>query len=189
MTTATLRIREQEACEEQPFLAWDSDWVQGELSAEGGFADWALASPSETGNAGGLKATASLHTGIIICLFTDKRAPDYLDTGDDDPRGWWGDSVDVMAELYEREVGSLIWTVVERGTLSKEKALTVKDMAIDSLQVIIDQGAVARFNVETEAILEESRLEMLVEAFAQDGKKIYEQRFENIWRQVAQMAA
>ena len=187
--SATIKIREQEGCAEQPFLAWDSDWVQGELSPEGGFADWALASATEVGNAGGLKAVAGLHTAIVLCLFTDKRAPDYLNLGDDEPRGWWGDSVDVRTDLFEQELGSLLWTVLERGTLSNETALTVVDMAHEALQVLIDQGAVARFDIKAQAMEAQGWLEMSIDAFAQDGAQIYAQKFENIWRQVAQLAA
>ena len=183
-----IRIREKEGCEPQPSLDPDSVWVQDELSADGGYADFALAEADETGNVGGLRARAALHTAIIIQLFTDRRAPAYLVDDGDDRRGWWGDSVDMDAAFDGREMGSLIWTQVERGTLSDDTAMTVKDMAEEALQVLIDQGAVARFDIRAKAHVAAGTLELEVDAFGSDGAKIYEQRFANVWRQVRRMA-
>ena len=102
-----ISLRTDEACDPQPFLLWDTVWVQDRIDAVGGYGDFALAQPDETLNKGGLQARRALHTAILIQLFTDKRLPDdqRLDDGSDDPRGWFGDSLPFDDDPHDQPLG------------------------------------------------------------------------------------
>jgi phage gp46-like protein len=179
-----VRIRDTEGCERQPHLAWDTVWVQ-RLDASGGYGDWLLAGPEDQPESrGGLRAEAALHTATMLLLFTDARAPAEATLPDDsgDRRGWWGDSIRLDGEP-EAPLGSLIWLEVERGVLSEETALKVKDHAEEALAVLVSQGAVARTLVETEARPAEGLLGLSVEHFSHAGETVYSQRFQILWQQ------
>jgi hypothetical protein len=92
-------IRAAEGCAAESSVLWDSVW-----DAQRGQADWALAGPNEPGNAGGLRALQAIETAVVLCLFTDRRIdpehPCYY-LADGDVRGWWGDGIDVRADLNE----------------------------------------------------------------------------------------
>ncbi|MEP0518575.1 MAG: phage GP46 family protein [Hyphomicrobiales bacterium] len=178
-------IRRYEACETDPHLPWDSVWIQDSDNAQGGYADWALAEPDETGNQIGLRAKSALHTAILICLFTDKRLPDGGEPTPNDPdrRGWHGDTYDVRADKSEREMGSLLWTL-ERGALTEfQTEELAKSYCHEALQTLIDQGVVASFKVETEADVVGGLLKILVNAYSNDGSEQYSQRFGYAWEQ------
>ena len=107
MSNLAFSIRSNEGCAPQPILTWDTVW-----DAQSGFADWAYADRSEASNRGGLQAQAALQTAVILCLFTDRYCPPdhplaFLLEGDD-PRGWWGDGVDVARDQGEAPLGSLL---------------------------------------------------------------------------------
>lgn len=158
------------------------------LDASGGYADWILADPKNNGDpaeqGGGLRARMGLHTAILICLLTDKRIPEGEESpaGDDDPRGWWGDSVRLDDEPEGVEIGSLLWTL-ERATLDNETAKLAVDYCYEALQVLIDQGAVARFEVEAAVNQLQGFLGLTVRAFSQAGQLVYDQQFETLWRE------
>lgn len=180
-----IRIRSDEGCDPQPFLLWDSVWVQDRIDAVGGYADWALAEPDERQNFGGLRAKAALHSAILIALFTDRRLPADAESpdGSGDPRGWWGDSVDVRTDLAEAEMGSHLW-LLERGRLDDTETVRLaEDYAREALQPLVNQGAVARFDVTAEARSEDGWLVLAVAAFSHDGARAYEQRFDLLWQQ------
>ncbi|HWL06720.1 MAG TPA: phage GP46 family protein [Xanthobacteraceae bacterium] len=178
-----MRVRISEGSDPQPQLLIDSVW-----SPENGFADWAVAGPNETLNRGGLQATAALHTAVVLALFTDRRCPDdhplrkYV--GDGDPRGWWGDAVDVRVDLFEDELGSLLWTL-ERAVLTEDTRRWAQRLAEEALAPLIRQGAVVRIDVQAEARQALNRLNLYVQLYGRDGTRKYEHRFEDIWRQVA----
>lgn len=174
-----IRIRETEGSDEQPFLLWDTAWTQDTLS--GYSVDWVLAGPDAANNAGGLRAEHALHTAILISLFTWRRAESYdkLPAGTD-PQGWWGDYVDL--EEHEQKLGSRIW-LLYRSTLNDETARRCEDYAYEALQPIIDQGAVARFDCTASINQVNGWLVLDVKAYSQDGAKVYDQKFERLWRQ------
>jgi phage gp46-like protein len=183
----SINIRSREACEPQPFLLWDSFWIQDpitHLTAQGGYADWGYSDPDEDGNKLGLRARAMLHTATLICLFTDKRAPADAVLEGDDARGWWGDgeAVKFEAEPFERELGSHLW-MLERGTLTEDTALIATEMCQDALMVLIEQGIVARTEVEVEPHPLEGQLLIGVRHFSHDGSTAYDQKFSYVWRQ------
>lgn len=158
---------------------WDTVW-----SNEFGEGDWALADPlGSAGGRGGLKADAGLATAIILALFTDKRAPESAVLDDGDRRGWFGDRVDVRADLGETDLGSWIW-LYERSALTEDLPQRIQDAAIDALEPIRLQGAVTRFDVTVEMFREEERVDLTVEAFSQDGSSVFKQRFALLWDQI-----
>ena len=178
---ATLQVRISEGDDEQPLLLWDSIWAPWK-----GYADWQIADAVEKHNRGGLRARGTLHTAVIICLFTDKRiAPDhplaYLVDGDD-PRGWWGDGEDIHAELGEREMGSLLW-VFERAPLNEEIRRYVEAEALDALSTLIFQGVAVKIEAVATRPANVNRLNLDVRMYGGNGSVIYDFKFEDIWRQ------
>lgn len=178
-------IRQLEGCSDDETLLWDSVW-----DAEAGVADWALADPDETSNRGGLRAKAAIETAVVLCLFTDKRIdPDHplYFLADGDRRGWWGDGIDVRADLGETALGSLLW-VLERAPMTI-KGFSVgfwaEQFANDALKPLLDQGVCARINVSSIVDQAGGKLFLIVQLFASDGSKMYEQQFDVLWRQVA----
>lgn len=180
---AFIRTRISEGADAQPNLLWDSVW-----SPWGGVADWAIADGEAT-NRGGLRAKAALHTAVILALFTDKRMPDnhplrYLLAEGADPRGWFGDGEDVRADLFEGEMGSLLW-IFERAILTDEIGRWVEAISLEALQPLITQGAAARIEAQADVHSAINRCDLAVQIYGRDGTKIYDFRFEDIWRQAA----
>ncbi|QDM27006.1 hypothetical protein FNL56_13450 [Tardiphaga sp. vice304] len=179
----SVRIRISEGETPQPSLLWDSVW-----SPPDGFADWAIAGADEVQNRGGLQAKAALHTAVVIALFTDRRMPDdhplrhLIDDGD--PRGWFGDGVDIRPELGETEMGSLLW-VFERSYLTEDIRKWVEQIAFEALAPLIFQRAAVRIEAEATAQFAVNRVDLAVKIFGRDNKQIYDFRFEDLWRQTA----
>lgn len=179
-----LRVRIGEGEKAQPNLLWDSVWDK-----DIGSADWALAGADEAQNRGGLRAKAALHTAIVLALFSDRRIPDqhplrkYV-TGDD-PRGWWGNSVDVRADLGEEELGSLLW-VFARAVLTDAVRLEVEAEARAALHCLIKQGAASRIDIKAIAEQAFNRCDLIVQIYGRDGTLTYDTKFEDLWRQAAQ---
>lgn len=178
-----LRVRIGEGEKAQPSLLWDSVWDKAN-----GRADWALADADEALNRGGLRAKSALHTAIILALFTDKRIPDqhplrkYVSS--EDPRGWWGDDIDVRDDLGEEELGSLLW-VFERAVLTDAVRLEVVAEAQTALHCLVKQGAAVRVDVQAFAEPAFNRLDLAVQVYGRDGAKIFDVRFDDLWRQAA----
>lgn len=182
---AAITIRDSEGCAPDPFLLWDSLWFPN-----AGEADWALATVEESFNRGGLRARSAIASAVILALFTDARVPAdhplaYL--ADGDPRGWWGDGIDLRAERGEAQLGSLLW-LLERAPLTVQGqpiSLWAERMALDALLPLHKQGAVVR--IETQAVADEgkSRLELTVQLYGRDGASVYDRKFDLLWQQSA----
>lgn len=178
-----LRVRIDEGSEEQPQLLWDSLWNPWE-----GRADWALADASEKLNRGGLAARQALHTAVVIALFTDRRVPDehplrYLVDGSD-PRGWFGDGVDVRNDLAETEMGSLLW-IFERSVLTESIRRWVEAIALEALAPLVAQKIAVRIEAQATMYAAVNRCDLAVQIYGRNGKQVYEQRFEDLWKQTA----
>lgn len=174
------RIRVAEGQDPQSTLLWDTVW-----SGTGG--DWAIAG-AQAGNQGGLAARAAIATAILLCLFTDRRCPDdhplrFL--ADNDPRGWWGDGVDVRDDLGEGAMGSLLW-LLERSILTApETKMWAEAFALEALRPLIDQGVAVKATAVATANPALGRLDMEIALFGRDGQAVFSQRFQDLWRQVA----
>jgi phage gp46-like protein len=175
-----INLRANEGCAAQPNLLWDTVW-----DPAAGLGDWAVAGASETLNRGGLQATRALETAVILCLFTDRFCPPdhpLAKFADDDRRGWWGDGIDVRADLGETPLGSLLW-LLERAIVDDNMARWAESLALDALSPLIAQGAAARATAQAEAHVTRNRMDLSVQLYGRDGTKIYDRRFDDIWRQ------
>lgn len=176
-----IRLRSTEGCDPEQVGLWDTGW-----SPDEGRGDWAMAGADEAGNIGGLKATAALETAVVLSLFTDRRCPadhPLAWLADGDPRGWWGDVVDVRADLGEQPLGSLLW-LLERAPLDGETAMWAEAFAIEALQPLVDQKAASKIEAVATARPEENRLDLVVRLYGRDGARVYDRKFDNIWAQV-----
>jgi phage gp46-like protein len=182
-----IRLRSGEAYAPQPFLS--PDLVIKE-SAIGVVIDFDVAK-GERGNAGGLRSKAALHTSIIIQLFTDARARDgdvLPDVLDPDPRGWWGDGGARAKEQGVYDLGSRLW-LYRRSVLNQDTIDKARDAVVECLQPLIDQGAVASFEVITSGSYhkldryapETGILEITVRGYARDGSVAYDSNFQVLW--------
>jgi phage gp46-like protein len=178
-----LEVRIDEGEQQQPTLFWDSRWEPWR-----GQADWAMADASEPQNRGGLASRAALHTAVVISLFTDKRIerdhPLFHLLEDGDQRGWFGDGVDVRADLFEDHMGSLLW-IFERAYLNEEIRRQVELVSLEALQPLISQGAAVRIEVQAEAQFAINRVNLGVQIYGKDGSRLYDHKFEDIWAQTA----
>lgn len=178
-------IRVAEGCADDTNALWDSVWDSSK-----GFADWAMADPDEIDNRGGLRAKAAIETAVVLLLFSDIRvAPDHplFYLADGDVRGYFGDGVDVRVDLNERPLGSLLW-LLERAPLTA-KGVPIErwaeQFANEALQTLLDQGVCVRIDVSAVSFPLESRLELTVALYAQNGDQIYNRNFDLLWNQVA----
>ena len=164
-------------------LLWDTAWHAAE-----GFGDWALAGAAETGNRGGLQATAAIETAVVLCLFTDRRCPpDHplaRNVQDGDPRGWWGDGVDVRSDLGETAMGSLLWLLENTALDPVDTPRWLQSLALDALAVLKGCGAVVRIDAQAGLSGTPSRAWLAVQLYGQDGATIYDRRFASLWAQV-----
>lgn len=179
MSDIEFRRREGEATD--PFLLWDSVWF-----SDLGTADWRIAGPGEFLNRGGLQSRQAIASAVVIALFTDRRCPDdhplrWL--ADADPRGWFGDGVDVHEDSHEADMGSLLW-LLDRAPLDDFTERWAEHFAREALAPLLAQQTVTRINIEAKANKIVGRLELLVQIFGRDSALLYDQKFETLWNQV-----
>lgn len=183
-------IRANEGCAPDPFLLWDS--VHRDIEGGTDFVcDWVLAAAGvNTNNVGGLQATSELATAVYLSLFSDKYLPPdhqlaYLVDGDNG--GWWGDGVDVRADLGEGSLGSWLW-VLERAPLVAAGIGVdrwAETFALDALSPLQAQGAVARIATAARVNSQMSRLELLVALYGSNDAQLYRGQFQLAWQQLA----
>jgi phage gp46-like protein len=177
-------LRENEGCEPDSTVLWDTVWTADQVG------DWQLApAAGEPGNCGGLVAHAGLFTAAILCLFTDLRVPvnhPLAWLADGDPRGWWGDGVDVRTDLGETPMGSLLW-LLERAPMQIRGVpveVWAQQLAAAALQPMINQGMVAKITTEATADPALGHLYLQVGMFGANGAQVFNQQFELYWRQI-----
>ena len=177
-------IRANEACQPDPFLLWDSNWNEAAAAA-----DWALAGNAPL-NSGGLAANAALATAVTLTLFSDAAMPpahplaQYVRDGD--PRGWWGDGIDVRTDLGEGPLGSLLWVLWNMPlNLAAQWAAPLAEQALAPLQT---QGAVVEIDCSAE-ITSLNGLALSVNLFGEKGALVYSGKFNLVWQQVVAAAA
>ncbi|WP_316191604.1 MULTISPECIES: phage GP46 family protein [unclassified Bradyrhizobium] len=178
-------IRAAEGCAEEYNVLWDSVW-----DSALGVADWALADPDEVHNRGGLRSKAAIETAVVLLLFTDKRIePDHplYFLADGDPRGWWGDGIDVRDDLNEGPLGSHLW-LLQRAPLTilgLPAAQWAEQFATEALATLRDQGVAVRIDVQATQDEREGRLDLTVALYGRDGERVYDRKFDVLWNQVA----
>ena len=178
-----VQIRADAGCQPQYQLLWDTVWDAGQ-----GVGDWAVAAAGTPGNSGGLQATAALETAVVICLFTDRRCPaDHplaKNIQDGDPRGWWGDGVDVRTDLGERETGSLFWLLENTAIDPVDTPRWLESLSLDALAPLVGQAAVVRVDAQASVDPTRKRADLAVPLYGADGARIYDRKFQALWAQI-----
>ena len=114
-----------------------------------------------------------LATAILISVFSDRQAEtdDTIPDLTGDARGWWGDVDEPV------KIGSRMW-LLERSKATPDVPLRAKDYLAEALQWLIDDGVVAKFDIETE--LAGEQLHARVTAWRADGSTVA-QHFSWVW--------
>ena len=112
-----------------------------------------------------------LQTAILISLFSDRQAApgDVIPDGSNDPRGWWGDNT----------IGSRLW-LLSRSKQTQDTLQRAYDYIAESLQWLIDDGVVARFDVMCEWV-RPSMLGAQIIAYKQDGTRLLTGKYVYAW--------
>ncbi|CAD7036331.1 hypothetical protein RHAB21_02511 [Pseudorhizobium halotolerans] len=130
---------------------------------------------------GDLRAEQGLATQVLICLMTDRRVEVSELRDGDENRGWIGDSFDL--ETGETPLGSRLW-LLRRSAIFDGIEVTVEDYVREALQPIIDQGAAVSLDVAVTANRPMNRVDYTVTLYGRDGGRIYDSKFEILWRQI-----
>lgn len=133
-----------------------------------GIGDWVQAGAD-------LQDGGDLVNAVLISVFTDRVAnvDDEIPDGSGDPRGWWGDA----GELYP--IGSRLW-LLSRAKQTAETAALAKDYIAESVQWLLDDGVVARFDIDTTWIAP-ARLGAQIVAHRTDGSTVA-MNFASVWQ-------
>lgn len=150
--------------------------VCAQAPAAGALLSWTGSYVLNTVTPGGdLQTGDDLITAVLISLFTDRIAneDDEIPDGTDDPRGWWADA----GERYP--IGSRLW-LLSREKQTSDTAMRARDYIVESLQWLIDDGVVARFDVDV-AWVAPSTLGAQVVANRIDGTTVA-MNFASVWQ-------
>ena len=124
----------------------------------------------------GLDSTEPLVRAVLISLFTWRRANADDELPAEARQGWWGDSFPV--EPNDR-IGSRLW-LLARSKLTEDTARRAREYAEEALQWLVDDGVVARVEVEAER-QGLDRLALACRIFKTDGRVAADVRFTNAW--------
>lgn len=131
---------------------------------------------------GDLLREPGLQTAVIISLFTNRRADegDPLDNPND-KQGWWGDQI---SEIQEDQIGSRLW-ILSRAKTTQENINLAKYYIEESLEWMIEDGIVAKIEVEVERQERKGKgtgdvLTFAIKFFKIDGNT-EEFKFEDLW--------
>lgn len=136
-------------------IEWDGAYNRGDLVQAGA----------------ALMTGLDLQTAILISLFTDRMAAvdDVIPDGSNDPRGWWGDN----------SIGSRLW-LLSRAKQTQATLQRAYDYIGESLQWLIDDGVVARFDVMCQWV-RPSMLGTQIIAYKQDGTRLLTGKYVYAW--------
>tara|TARA_R110002020_G_scaffold471284_1_gene698217 strand:- start:12782 stop:13318 length:537 start_codon:yes stop_codon:yes gene_type:complete len=160
--------------EREPYRSPDLIW-------SGNAGDIAINALSHTGAPGDLRAEQGLATQVLICLMTDRRVEASELRDGDYNRGWIGDSFDL--EAGETALGSRLW-LLRRSAIFEGIEVTVEDYVREALQPLIDQGVVVSVDVSVSVDRPANRIDYLVTLYDRAGGRIYEGKFNLLWRQI-----
>ncbi|NTF87487.1 hypothetical protein G6L46_10160 [Agrobacterium rhizogenes] len=130
---------------------------------------------------GDLRSEQGLATQVLICLMTDRRVDASELRDGDDNKGWIGDSFDLAAA--EQPIGSRLW-LLRRSALYDGIEVVVEAYVREALQPLIDVGAVVRVDVAVTVDRPGNRCTYEPSLYGRDGTKIYNNKFELLWRQI-----
>ena len=153
-----------------PDILWDG--VKGDLAIN------LLTHPVAPGD---FRAEQGLATQVLICLMTDRAAdPSELPEGVEN-RGWPGDAFDL--EAGETPLGSKLW-LLRRQSLYAGIEIKAEAYIREALQPLLDQKAAVSISVDVVADRAINRMEFAIALYGRDGKRIYDQKFTELWDQL-----
>ncbi len=128
-------------------------------------------------NNGDLLRDDGLETAVLISLFTDRKADEddnLINQGDF--RGWWGD---LLGD--EGQMGSKLW-LLKGSKVTNQNIVLAKQYIEEALQWMIDDGVIAKIDVETEAqgAPENKVLAARIRLYYNDGN-VKAIEFINLW--------
>ena len=103
---------------------------------------------------------------------------------DGDPRGWWGDGVDVRSDLGETAMGSLLWLLENTALDPVDTPRWLESLALDALAPLVGQAAVVRVDAQASVDPARNRADLAVQLYGADGARIYDRRFQALWAQI-----
>ena len=162
------------------YLPWDTV-----IDPATGIWDWAPQGPGASSNIGGLLVADPIQTAILIGLGTDARCPadhplaKYVEAGD--PRGWWGDGVDIRADLSEQPLGGLMW-LLERAVVSEENRRWAESLSMDALSPLVSCGACTFLSTSAKLWQGQNLITLDVTAIGSYGGRTFNQKYDGIWR-------
>ncbi|MGV2049010.1 phage GP46 family protein [Agrobacterium sp. 22-209-1] len=159
----------------------DEIYRSPDLGWDGLVGDLVLNPPDHPNAPGDFRAEQGLATQVLIHLMTDRRVEESELRDGEENRGWFGDSFDRMDG--EDLLGSR-WWLLRRRSLYDGIETDAQDYALEALQPLIDQGAVTRVDAVATVDRSANTLECVVTLYGKDGARIYQRKFENLWRQI-----
>jgi len=126
---------------------------------------------------GDLLRENGLETAVLISLFTDRRANvDDALINPGEYRGWWGDYVG-----NDTPIGSRLW-LIKGQKATQQNVILAKQYIQEALQWMIDDGVVAKIDVQTEATgrPEHKVLACVIKLYYTDFN-IESIKFEDLW--------
>ncbi|NGO64188.1 hypothetical protein G6N76_10915 [Rhizobium daejeonense] len=159
---------------EEPYRGPDLGW-------DGTVGDLILNGLDHASAPGDLRAEHGLATQVLILLQTDRRVEDSELRDGEENRGWIGDSFDLMDG--ETALGSRLW-LLRRRAIYDGIETDIEDYVREALEPLIEQGAVASMDIAVTADRPANRIEYEVMLYGRDGERVYNGKFELLWRQV-----
>ena len=133
--------------------------------------DWAITN-------GDLQSGSDLNSAILVSLFTDAYAPDFVPpppAGPPNPRGCWTDT-------YTRyQIGSFLWTRT-RMIKSQAALLLIQGDCQNALAWLVTLGAVASFDVLA-TFVNRTALAIVITAHMPDGTtQVF--NYQRLWSEI-----
>ncbi|NTF32297.1 phage GP46 family protein [Rhizobium skierniewicense] len=130
---------------------------------------------------GDFRAEQGLATQVLILLMTDRRVEDSELRDGEQNGGWLGDSFDRLDG--EDVIGSRLW-LLRRRSIYDGIEVDAQDYAIEALQPLVTQGAVASIEAVATADRAKNRMDLSIWLYGRDGGAVFNQKFALLWRQI-----
>lgn len=126
-----------------------------------------------------LRSDEGLETSVMLSLFSDRRAEsgDPLPDGEQDRRGWWGDSHPVVEG---DRFGSRLW-LLARAKPTEDTRVRAEEYAREALQWMLDDRVASRVDVTAEFLTAPRGLALTVTVHRPDRSDPLAFRFGRVW--------
>lgn len=126
---------------------------------------------------GDLESDEGLETSILISLFSDARVlEEELPIGENDRRGYWGDTV---SDFYNDRTGSKLW-LLDRGKSSEQTRTKVQEYARDALAWLLDDGVASALDVKA-TLVNRERVDLSISIDRPKDRSKFFYRFQLVW--------